>query len=326
VPAPEISVIMSARNERRYVTEAVRSLISQTLPSLEVLFVDDASSDGTPDLVEALADPRIRVIRRNRSHGLTENLNMALALSRGRLVARMDADDLSDPARLEKLVALLGADPRLGFVSSRAHFIDENGQRLGIMGREVSGDKLAPGLLESNLLVHGAAVVRREALEASGGYRSQFRYAQDYDLWLRLAEKWCGAVAAEVLYSYRLRRGAISAAKRKQQFLYARLARRLARERRKFGIEKTDLGKAAALIERGVVPRQFRAEFLAWQLLWARSLYAGGAYRMALRQLAAVLRENPASPEAWGFVWRRYACNLFDWLAAKKRAGRAAHA
>ena len=314
---PEISVIISARNERRTVREAIASLLDQTFKPFEIIFIDDASTDGTAERVESFKDKRIHILRRNASEGLTANLRMACRRARGRFLARMDADDVSEPERLSVLFRIMDESPDLGFAASRAHVIDERGRRIGFLGAAVEGKKLNMGLLACNVIVHGSAMIRAEALANAGGYRVAFRFAQDYDLWLRLAEKWRGCVLGDVLYNWRLRKGSIGSSRRAEQMLFADLARNLARERTIHGREITDLDSTAANILRGHRPSGFRNLYRTEQLLWAATLYAGSAYRAAFATTMGLLKRDPASPAVWRFLWDKYARVMLSNFIAK---------
>jgi len=303
----EISVIISARNERKYVREAIASVLNQTFKRFEIVFIDDASDDGTAELVESFGDERIRLFRREKAAGLTANLRMACERARGRFLARMDADDLSEPNRLEVLFDLMDGDPELAFAASRARIIDERGAHIGFLGRAVGDGEMRANLLVSNVVVHGSAMIRATALEDVGGYRAEFRLAQDYDLWLRLAEKWRGRVIGDVLYGWRLRGDAVGASRRAEQILFADLARRLACERAANGRELTDVESAAEQVTKHVHPAGFRRLYRHEQLLWAQTLYAGGAYRAAWSVLLALLKLEPASPPVWKFLWDKFA-------------------
>lgn len=190
---PRISVLLPARDAARTVRGAVVSILRQTERDLSVVCVDDGSVDGTADVLEALAarDRRVRVLR-GPGEGIARALNRGLAACDGELVARMDADDLAHPRRLELQHAALDADPALAAVGSRVRLFPAARIRAGMaryaawLNALVTPELVARDLLVEAPLVHPASAVRRAALEAAGGWRDG-PFPEDYDLWLRLS-------------------------------------------------------------------------------------------------------------------------------------------
>jgi glycosyltransferase involved in cell wall biosynthesis len=192
---PRISVLLPARDAARTVRAAVASILRQTERDLRVVCVDDGSRDATAEILDRLAarDPRVEVVR-GPGEGIARALARGLARCDGALVARMDADDLAHPRRLEVQRAALEAAPSLAAVGSRVSLFPRRAIRAG-MARyaEWLNGLVTPALVERDLLVeaplvHPAALLRREPLEAAGGWRDG-PFPEDYDLWLRLAER-----------------------------------------------------------------------------------------------------------------------------------------
>lgn len=187
---PLVSVLMPAFDAERYVALAIRSILEQTYDRLELVFVDDGSQDGTAAIAQELADADGRMtIVRQPNRGLVAALNLGLDHVRGDLVARMDADDVCRADRLERQVAFLDANPRVGAVGSWVERIDEAGRPL----QETWQTPIASGVIGWHLyfespLAHGAVTMRRAAVERVGGYDSSAPHAEDFALWIRLAE------------------------------------------------------------------------------------------------------------------------------------------
>jgi glycosyltransferase involved in cell wall biosynthesis len=180
-----VSVLMSVHNGARTVSAAVDSIRAQTFPDWELLLVDDASTDGTAELLTRLDDPRIRVLRNERNRGLAASLNRAFRESRGTLIARMDADDVALPQRFAAQVAFLASHPEVDILGSAAILLDGSGREAGISTRRETHGDIAASICKENPFIHPAVMMRRRVLEELGGYDESLRRAQDYDLWLR---------------------------------------------------------------------------------------------------------------------------------------------
>ena len=200
---PRVTVLMTVYNGAAYVRSAVDSVLAQTYADFELLVIDDASTDGSGDVVRAVCDARIRVVPNAANLGLTTSLNTGLALARGELVARHDADDLSRPERLATQVALLDTRPEVSLVGSWYQKIDPAGKSLGERALPVDHARLSWALLFYCPFVHSAVVFRRRAVVEMGGYDERFVYAQDYDLWSRMARRAKVANIPATLVEYR---------------------------------------------------------------------------------------------------------------------------
>jgi glycosyltransferase involved in cell wall biosynthesis len=127
-----VSVIMPVFNAKLYLSEAVESILSQTFADFELITIDDCSTDGSLEILKSFAekDKRVLVLDNERNLGVTPTLNRGLATANGELIARMDADDISLPERLEKQAAFLKAHPEVGLVSGDALAIDAQGSTI----------------------------------------------------------------------------------------------------------------------------------------------------------------------------------------------------
>ncbi|HWC08546.1 MAG TPA: glycosyltransferase family 2 protein [Solirubrobacterales bacterium] len=186
---PAVTVLIGAYENERTVARAVASILAQTERRLELIVIDDGSSDRSAAVAaEAIgADPRGRVERMERNLGIARSLNEGLRLAAAPVVAIQDADDYSAPERLRRQLAALAADPGLAVVGSRMREIDAEGRALSPRTSFAAGEVNAV-LMRFNPIPNGSAAFRREAALALGGYDPRYRYATEYDLWLRLAE------------------------------------------------------------------------------------------------------------------------------------------
>ena len=209
VVTPAVSVLMGVRNGAPHVREAVQSVLSQTMADLELIVVDDDSTDATPGILASFRDPRLRIVRRARG-GLTPALAAALGLSRAPLLARLDADDLALPERLERQLVFLAAHPDVGLVGTAAREVDASGREVAIARPPADDAEIRRVLIRRNPFVHSSVVMRRAAVEQAGGYDETFPVAQDYDLWMRMSRVTRMANLPEPLVVRRLGPGRVS--------------------------------------------------------------------------------------------------------------------
>ena len=201
---------MSVHDGAPWVREAVTSVLTQTLADLELIVIDDGSTDSTPEVLASIRDPRLRVERRARQ-GLTLALTRALELARAPLLARLDADDVAVPERLARQARFLEAHPDVGLLGTGAREVDLSGREVAVVQPPVDDAALRRALIRANPFVHSSVVVRRAALDRAGGYDPSFPVAQDYDLWMRLASVTRLANLPEPLVIRRLAPGRVSA-------------------------------------------------------------------------------------------------------------------
>lgn len=189
---PRVSVVMSVRDGEAFVAAALTSILRQTMTDFECVVIDDGSSDGTPALLERAAsqDARLRLVRREGGGGLVAALNHGCSLARAPLIARMDADDVALPDRLARQLERLARQPSLVVLGAAAIFVDAQDRPLPADPTPMGPRTLAQALERGDCpLIHPTVVMRRAAFEAVGGYRACIAHAEDYDLWLRLAER-----------------------------------------------------------------------------------------------------------------------------------------
>jgi glycosyltransferase involved in cell wall biosynthesis len=231
---PAVSVIMPVRNGVEWLAEAVASVRAQEFGDFEFLIVDDGSDDGTAAMLAgfAAADRRIRLLRQA-PQGIVAALNAAIASARAPYLARLDADDRARPDRLGKQVAFMEAHPEIGLVGTFAERIDAAGNVVGRLAPPTDPARLARVLARTNPFVHSSVMMRTALVRRIGGYRAAFRAAEDYDLWLRLAEAGDIANLAEYLTQYRWHEANLSRRDAVRQAFSVRLVQRSAAGRRR---------------------------------------------------------------------------------------------
>ena len=208
----KVSVLMPVFNAERYVEAAVRSVLGQTFCDFELLVIDDGSTDGSLPILKMMAslDPRIHLKSRS-NQGLIATLNELISLSSCALLARMDADDVCRPRRFERQVQFLDSHPGVAAVGSKVLFIDPDGLPLMEAVNCFSHEQIDAELLKPGLgMVHPSVMVRADACAGIGGFRAQYRHAEDLDFFLRLAEFGQLANLAEIQLDYRVHPSSVS--------------------------------------------------------------------------------------------------------------------
>lgn len=183
-----ISVLMSVHNGGDYLAQALDSVLTQDFPDFEFIVIDDASNDGTARILAeySVQDPRMRPLYNQENHGLARSLNLGLEHASGRYIARMDADDVSLPSRLEKQYSYMENHPEVGALGTAVELIDSIGQVTGRRAYPQDPIVIRWRLAFENPLCHPTVMARRELLKDIP-YDPNLTTAQDYDLWCRLS-------------------------------------------------------------------------------------------------------------------------------------------
>lgn len=184
---PRVSVLIGAYNNAATLHGAIDSMLLQTVRELELIVVDDGSEDGSGAIAQGIEDERVRVLAMPGNVGIARSLNAGLRAARAPVVAVLDADDLAAPSRLERQLALLDECPAIAVVGTRMHETDLAGAPLPTSTRFVAGD-VRDVLLKFNPIPNTSAAFRRDVALDLGGYDPRYRYATEYDLWLRIAD------------------------------------------------------------------------------------------------------------------------------------------
>ena len=186
--APEITVLLPVYNGARFLEVALRSIFNQTFADFELIVVDDASTDDSVSVVDRVTDRRLRLIRNPRNYGLARTLNVGLSQATGRLVARIDQDDVAHPERLAVQKQYLDTHHGVALLGSQARLIDEHDRVLGRVERPVSSVGIRWLLLIENPFIHSSVMFRREVAMSLGGYDETLRWSEDLEFWGRFAK------------------------------------------------------------------------------------------------------------------------------------------
>jgi len=288
MPTPAVTVLMPVYNADRFVAETVETILAQTFNDFEFLIIDDGSTDRSLEILQSYAnrDPRIRLISRPNT-GYVVALNEGLELARGEFVARIDADDLADPRRLEFQVARMRQEPELVALGSNALAIDEDGLPLGDYSVPLTHEEIEASHLQGSSAIHHPAVMLRPgAVKQVGGYRKHLMPCEDFDLWLRLGEVGRLANLPEKLLTKRLFAGsAVASSLEKQEKLVKDILTETWRRRKLEGSPR-------------MPPRRLRDRADLYRQ-WGWMALRGGHLRTSRRYAMRAIVSRPLDKASW---------------------------
>lgn len=209
---PLVSVCIPAYNNAGYIKDTIESILNQTYQNLEVIVVDDCSSDNTAEVVASISDERLKLYRNEKNLGMVGNWNRCLSLATGDFVKLICADDMIDRNAIELEAAAMIQHPSVNLVESDTRLVDVTGKKTGAFKRYhksgvVDGKKVAhKALMIQNYF--GAPVnnlIRRSILEKIGGFDNAFTYILDFDMWVRFASAGDIFIIHQLLNSFRVR-------------------------------------------------------------------------------------------------------------------------
>jgi len=184
---PLVSVIIPCYNAEKYVEKAVRSIMNQTYTNLEIIVTDDCSTDKTLEILKKLAteDSRVNVIQNIENFRIVKSLNNMIDIAQGKYIARMDADDISLPKRIEKQVQFMEENPEYGVCGTNTWHINENGKKIGRSYLSIDDYEIQRTKFIRCPFYHPTICIRSEVLK-SNLYDKKYDRVEDYELWLRI--------------------------------------------------------------------------------------------------------------------------------------------
>jgi glycosyltransferase involved in cell wall biosynthesis len=221
---PKISVVMAVYNGGDYLAESIESILQQSFCDFELIVVDDGSTDRTAEIIHSYARADRRVVAvYQQNKGQTRALNYGIRLARGKYIARQDADDVSLPIRLERQHAFLEANPEYFLLGGQWSFMDDQGEPLpSHLTQWCQGSSTLKRVLSFyNPFCHSAACFRNDIEKIKGYYREDFRFAQDYELWTRIAKSYKVENLDEMLVKVRLQQNRVSVQHQRRQRYFA---------------------------------------------------------------------------------------------------------
>jgi glycosyltransferase involved in cell wall biosynthesis len=288
---PRVSVVLPVYNAERYLAEALNSVLLQTFRDFELLVLDDGSLDRSMALAQALASKDRRVKIFGGAHrGLTYLLNKGIEIAEGEFVARMDGDDICERDRFEEQVRIFDAHPEYCAVGSQATRIDPDGSPIDCWRVPEKHDEIDNHHMQGlgGGMIHPSVMMRKNTLVEIGGYSGNFEAAEDFDLFLRLAEVGRLFNSSRVLLKYRLHAKSVTLSRVTIQTESTQAALKAAWKRR---------GKKEPLPSEPPRPRTPTADELMWS--WALNAFAAKNFATARKQAFRLLKKRPLEFRRW---------------------------
>lgn len=205
---PLVTVLLPAYNAELYLAEAVESILKQTFSDFELLVINDGSKDRSSEIVRSFKDERIRLVENETNLRLIATLNKGIKLAKGKYIARMDADDVSLPDRLQKQVAFMEAHPEAGVCGT---WFEQLGNPGKVVKYPESDAAIRVMMLYQTPFCHPSVILRKEVLEKNQVFFSpDFIHGEDYEMWIRLSSYTRFANIPEVLLHYRVHESSVS--------------------------------------------------------------------------------------------------------------------
>jgi glycosyltransferase involved in cell wall biosynthesis len=238
----KISVLLPVYNGARYLRKSIDSVLQQTLTDFELIVWDDASTDDSAKIVATYSDPRLRVFRNDRNLGLFTTLNKAIEKSKSPLIRLWAQDDIMKPQCLEKEYAFLDRNSSVAMMYCQCHTIDKDGKVVrGAPITDGTPEVIEPQLAAQIMFYHGSitgnianVTLRKSALKAAGLFRADFIVSGDFEMWVRLSERWpIGFLKEPLVYlrshdgQFSRRKGIFPTFMREDAMIWERLAARL---------------------------------------------------------------------------------------------------
>ena len=208
---PQVSVLLPVYNAQHYLRESIDSILNQSITDFELNIINDGSKDGSKEIIDSYTDPRIKLIDQDNA-GLPVSLNRAIAIAKGKYLARQDADDVSLPNRLAEQVQFMESNPSCGLLGTWAQILEANAITDRELNHPCDNGEIQIKLMFYNCFVHSSVMIRKESLNVAGIYpEDPAKFPpEDYDLWLRIAQNFQVANLSKALLQYRELPGSIS--------------------------------------------------------------------------------------------------------------------
>jgi glycosyltransferase involved in cell wall biosynthesis len=277
---PKVSVLMPVYNGEKYLQEAIESILNQTFRDFEFLIISEyGTSEESLAIINSYSDERIRHIHNTTRLGLVRSLNLGLREARGEYIARMDADDISFSNRFERQIYFMEQTHRVAVVGGVFVKISEDGTPTGIVRYPAQDRDIKKDLAKYCCIAHPTAFIRKKAINKVGGYREVVIDAEDYDLWLRLADCYELANLEYPILYLRTHGNQASVNKIKQQVVSSLGAQVSAKIRSKTGCDPLDEIERVTidfLYCMGLQDKIIQEKIIDAQMWWAENMILAG--------------------------------------------------
>lgn len=327
--SPKISVVIPVYNCQEFVRTAIHSILAQTYRDFELLLLDDASSDGSLEIMQSFKDPRIRLIRNDVNLGIAKTHNRGIELARGEYLAMLDHDDYSYPDRLAQQLDVLERNRDFALLGTWGELMDETGRRLGNVKRyPVSSEDIWSSLLFMNCILHPSIMARTRILEEYR-YSERFSICDDFDLFIRIARNHKVGNLPKVLVRHR--RHSRRTSERKAHMKKGENFEIFSAQLRELEISfnDADLEKHLALARPKTLKTQLDHDYLDWAETWLQRLEEANRLRSCypeqtfFRVLGTMWLKAcwHTSRKSGVTAWKRFLCSPLrrgTWLSLNK--------
>jgi glycosyltransferase involved in cell wall biosynthesis len=300
---PLVSVVMPVCNADRFLAQAIESVLGQNFVDFEFIVVDYGSTDNSKPIISSYAggDSRIK-FHEVPPCVLPAARNAGCFLARGRYIAVMDADDVSLPDRLSREVGYMESHPQVALLGGAVEWVDPSGRPFHVFRHPTESGKLKSEMATHCTFWHPTVIVRTEAFRAVGGYRPAFVCAHDYDLELRLAEKFDCANLEEIVLKYRVHPWQLTFDRQRLQTL-CKLAAQASAAARSTGqpdpLDALQEITPSVLDALGIDELVQRSSVVTDGHIWIRNMITAGDYAAALAAARRILESNLDQVDPW---------------------------
>ncbi len=295
-----VSVLMSVKNAESYICDSINSILLQTHADLELIIVDDHSTDSSVKIINSYSDYRIRLVS-GYGQGVAAAYNLALSYARGNLVCCCDADDFFTLDRLETQSQWLSDHPEAIALAGAVNVVDRKGELISSIDSKEDEIDISAELKSGEIRTHiGCYMFRRESLENISGFREFFQLAEDIDMQFRLAETGIIFYKSNPVYSYRLHGKTISQklGMEKKRF-FEQFARDCLFQRNKLGLDDLQIGIIPEIPQGNYEAVNFESELVSHLIEGAKLHQAQGKIGIAVVQVVKAISIEPANLTLW---------------------------
>ncbi|ENU2505986.1 glycosyltransferase family 2 protein [Escherichia coli] len=206
-----ISVVMPVYNSEKYLAEAIQSILNQTHKNFELICINDGSTDKSQEIIEYFSSRDARIVVINQPNkGVVSSLNLAISLAKYDYIARMDADDISHPTRLDKQIRYMTSNKDISILGTAYNYVDINGRVLKTRKPPQNDSRIKGIMLFGSPLCHPSVMFNKRLIGMDLYYDNDFKHCEDYELWTRLYGKFKFGNLPDVLLDYRIHDKSVS--------------------------------------------------------------------------------------------------------------------